>query len=296
VVLGGGSLLQDGTSSRSFWYYAALLFLSHRMGKKPVVYAGGIGPLRRPLHRAVTVWLLRRAAAISLRDEQSAAWLTERGIPAERLQCGADPALQEKPPRGVRACGGDGAVRLVIAPGSAARWTRRQQAALVAALVDFAQKRRVTVCLAALFPRQDLPLCRALQKRLARAGRGLACRGRVADSLPRAAALAREADLVLSARLHLLLPAACCGVPLLALGDDPKTAAFVRSVGLWDPPRDASGGPLPDGLSHLLTAFAAHPLPLQSRLRARIPALADLARATDKHFVEAIKGRRGEAT
>ena len=49
LILGGGSLLQDSTSWLSLLYYAALI-LTARLQRKPVIlWAQGLGPLRRCL-------------------------------------------------------------------------------------------------------------------------------------------------------------------------------------------------------------------------------------------------------
>ncbi len=60
VVFGGGGVLQDETSFRSFIYYFSVATAALSM-KKPVVFLGsGLGPLRRRATRALTAWLLRR--------------------------------------------------------------------------------------------------------------------------------------------------------------------------------------------------------------------------------------------
>ena len=51
LLSGGGSLLQDRTSTRSLLYYLSLIHLAKRMGKKVALYANGIGPVLRAYNR-----------------------------------------------------------------------------------------------------------------------------------------------------------------------------------------------------------------------------------------------------
>src|SRR5689334_15311353 len=55
-IWGGGSLIQDVTSSVSPFYYGGLMGLAQRMGLKTVAWAQGIGPLVRPQTR----WLAKQ--------------------------------------------------------------------------------------------------------------------------------------------------------------------------------------------------------------------------------------------
>ena len=55
LVSGGGSLLQDRTSTRSLLYYLSIIYLSELMGKKVMLYANGIGPVRK---KTIVVWFV----------------------------------------------------------------------------------------------------------------------------------------------------------------------------------------------------------------------------------------------
>ena len=45
LVLGGGTLLQDGTSTRSLVYYLSIVKAAEIFGKRVMLYANGIGPV-----------------------------------------------------------------------------------------------------------------------------------------------------------------------------------------------------------------------------------------------------------
>ena len=71
LVLGGGSLLQDGTSFKSLLYYLILLW-SARWNRIPIILWGqGLGPLRRQWSRWCVRATLGRVQAVSWRDPAS---------------------------------------------------------------------------------------------------------------------------------------------------------------------------------------------------------------------------------
>lgn len=94
LVLGGGGLLQDETSPFNLPYHLARPALALVAGT-PVVGLGlGAGPLTRPGSRAL-VGRLRRAVAVSVRDEASRRLLASCGVSGART--GADLALALPP-------------------------------------------------------------------------------------------------------------------------------------------------------------------------------------------------------
>ena len=82
LVLGGGSLLQDATSFRSLLYYGLLISAARLQGKPVLLWAQGLGPLRRRRSRALVRPLLAAATGISWRDPQSAELAASLGVRA----------------------------------------------------------------------------------------------------------------------------------------------------------------------------------------------------------------------
>lgn len=68
LISGGGSLLQNSTSSKSLIYYLAVIFLAQLFGKKVIIFAQGIGPIKNKLLLNLTMFILRRSAYITVRD------------------------------------------------------------------------------------------------------------------------------------------------------------------------------------------------------------------------------------
>lgn len=91
LVLGPGGIIQDETSPFSLpWHLARIP--QAELARRPLVGVGlGVGPLERRGSRRLTGWALRRAVAVAVRDEPSAALLRQVGV--ERVEAGSDLVL-----------------------------------------------------------------------------------------------------------------------------------------------------------------------------------------------------------
>jgi len=92
-VSGGGTLLQDGTSSKSLWYYLGLLFLAKKYNKKTVVYASGLGPINRYINKVLTKIVLRKVDVITFRDNDSYKFFKKLKIEHKNVKITADPVF-----------------------------------------------------------------------------------------------------------------------------------------------------------------------------------------------------------
>ena len=96
LLSGGGSLLQDATSTRSLVYYLSVIHCARLLHKPVMLYANGIGPVRDPANRRRVRRAVERAALVTLRDHASARELAEMGV--ERpVQVTADPVFRLEP-------------------------------------------------------------------------------------------------------------------------------------------------------------------------------------------------------
>jgi len=75
-VYAGGSLLQDSTSYKSFYFYLVFLFFAILL-RKPVLFLGqGLGPIRHPFHRFLCRFFIKYAKVQgTLRAEESLGYL-----------------------------------------------------------------------------------------------------------------------------------------------------------------------------------------------------------------------------
>jgi len=94
LLFGGGSLLQDTTSTRSLLYYLAVIRCAQRLGKPVMLYANGIGPVRRKANRRRVKRAVESVTLVTLRDHSSARELSEMGVRRKDMKVTADPVFQ----------------------------------------------------------------------------------------------------------------------------------------------------------------------------------------------------------
>ncbi len=232
-ISGGGTLLQDGTSTLSLRYYLRLIGMAQHAGTRTMLYASGIGPLRRKQSRALTAKLLLRADAISLRDGRSAEMLADLGIPRERILLAADPAFARPPERGAwepyaaasRGFSAEGAYFAV-----SLRAGRRKDAALEAQVAHACRTIREEYGLLPVFvpmqPREDAPVLRRVFEASGSAGILLD----TVNAAELSYLLGKYVRFTLGMRLHALIFSVAAGVPAIGIAVDGKVAAFLEEV------------------------------------------------------------------
>lgn len=93
LISGGGSLLQDRTSTKSIMYYLTIMNLAKLMRKKVMLYANGIGPVIKPANRRRVAAAVNRADLITLRDANSVEQLRSMGVKRDDMHITADPVF-----------------------------------------------------------------------------------------------------------------------------------------------------------------------------------------------------------
>lgn len=222
ILFGGGSLLQDVTSSRSILYYLGLMFLG-KLHRKPVyMVAQGIGPIRRRPFRMITRSMFHAARYISVRDRISLKELESMGISKERTVLTTDPvwALPVEE-RQLRSDGDKPEVLLSLRPWGDPAAMESKWIKLVNALQSEMQ---AEVGLLSFHLGQDAPLARQIAEKT-----GCSLIPYTADA---SVVLNRikSADLLIGVRLHSLIFSALVGTPMIGISYDPKVDAFVEAM------------------------------------------------------------------
>ncbi len=230
LVLGGGSLLQDSTSFRSLLYYAALMFAARLQGKPVLLWAQGLGPLRRRRSRLLVRLLLACSTACSWRDPGSGAlahrlgWRDPQRQPGESA-VGTDP-VWAMPPQPWQGRGGP----IVLCFRPTAQLQGEAWRPWLSALQQMAPERELLWL--PLHAGQD----QGLLERLRHQGllpEPLARRSRELQPAHPAELIevCASSGLVLAMRLHGLILAALGGAPVVALSYDPKVRAAAEALG-----------------------------------------------------------------
>ncbi|HIK04368.1 MAG TPA: polysaccharide pyruvyl transferase CsaB [Trichormus sp. M33_DOE_039] len=227
LIWGGGSLIQDVTSTMSPFYYGGLMALAQSMGLKTIAWAQGIGPLVRPQ----TQWLARKNFAgctqVSVRDRASAALLSNWQIPHILAP---DPvwALEGKP---VSAIWDLPQPRVAVTLRKHPLLTEARLANLIRALVEFQKATQTFIILLPFQKSEDLDIAQAIQPHLADVSQILCL-----EDPQILKGVFRDVEMAIGMRLHSLIMAAAEGCRCFALSYDPKVNRLMEDLTMpgWD--------------------------------------------------------------
>ena len=233
-VSGGGSLIQNETSTRSLNYYLTTIRMAHAAGCRVMMYGCGIGPVSGEANRRHTARILNRCVdRITLREDLSRRELADMGVTKPKITVTADPALLLQPASG-------GAVDSYFLSndldpdGKYAMFVLRpwknlsQHLQAIVDTADYVNKTYgLTPVFVALEPTRDLEINRT-------AASMLTCRTVVLPA-PRDEQLTigmmQKMRVIVSMRLHALIFASSVGAPLAAISYDPKVTGFMAGGG-----------------------------------------------------------------
>jgi len=267
VVFGGGSIFQDVSSSKSFWYYALLLAITQWLGRKSVLLGQGIGPLRWRAHRWIFKRLCRRASAISVRDKNAFDILQKWQIP--NVTEGSDLAFFEtsfKIQTGTR-------LGISLRP---FRGDTRVAEPLRSFLAPLIHESSVL----ALQPDVDLNyICQLTGVSIADLKQNTITIHEVSPQtkLEKNTAAESSFKMVIAMRYHACVYAALRGIPFLALGYDKKVLALAESLG--QPSIDLAEPVTAEKMTDSLSSFVQNWQYYQNKLSARVPKLITKASA-----------------
>ena len=234
LLSGGGSLLQDVTSKRSLLYYLSILALGIALGKKVMLFAQGIGPIKSGLLRKLTKLVCSHADLITVRDQDSLYELRHIGIPAEKVQLTADAVLtlpQEGKEQGRRLLDEQGVPRdkMLIAI-SVRKWQEDDRYLLELAKAADILSREYSahvVILPLQYP-VAVAACDRVQHFMVRKERSTVLK---ADcDTEQFLSLMGNVQLLIGMRLHALVFAAVMERPFVAVSYDPKIDGFVKDI------------------------------------------------------------------
>lgn len=234
LISGGGSLIQDGTSTQSLLYYLFVMRMARKRGLRSMLYANGIGPLIHPANIKRARHSLDKLDLITLRDPASLDELERIGVERSKAVLTADPAFNIQPASDeeVRAIfkksGIDPAKRLVGI--SVRQWKMHGPGFEIhlANAADYMNKEfgLTPVFLNMQYP-TDIKISRSIMQQMET--KAYTISDMLSDT--QMLGLIRSMDLVLGERLHTLIYAAAVGVPFVGIVYDPKIKAFMEYVG-----------------------------------------------------------------
>ena len=230
LISGGGTLIQDRTSTKSLWYYLMIIKSALKRNMRVMLYANGIGPLSGKRNRKITKKVLDRANLITLRDEASADYLKNLGVDMSRAMITADPALnlaEADSGKGREILEKAGVPKDAKLMGvSVRRWGDVGQdfETIIAEACDYAVKKYGYYPV--FLPMQmskDYTISQNIKRRMAEKSSIIDRHLRVEDMLSVVGCM----DICIGMRLHTLIYSVIKGIPLIGLVYDPKISSFM---------------------------------------------------------------------
>ncbi len=233
-ISGGGSLIQDQTSSRSLHYYLTSIRLAHLLGNRVMMYGCGIGPVNGRANRRIAAKIIDKCVDdITLREDLSAQELRAMGVSRPRVHVTADPALMLEP------CSERAADSFMLSNGLAPDgkyamfvlrpWKGFEQKKQV--FIDAAkyvkQKYNLSPVFFALEPERDVAPSKAVSQSLD----GEVPIITAPQSETYIIGMMKKMQVVVSMRLHTLIFASSVGAPLVGVSYDPKVTGFMHYIG-----------------------------------------------------------------
>lgn len=234
LVSGGGSLLQDHTSTRSLFYYLMIIRAAELFKKKVMIYANGIGPVRKKINRRLVRRIVGRADVITLRDDVSAAELKNMGVVRDDIRVTSDPVFTLSGVPRDEAAGllrGSGIphdrpfVSVAVRNWSDTGEFNKNVAMLCDAICETYGR---TILFIAMQTPHDIGISRDIQCLMKNRAYVLDTR-LTAEQLMGVIGLC---DFVLAMRLHTLIFSARMCVPFIGMVYDPKVDAYIKALNM----------------------------------------------------------------
>ncbi len=233
-ISGGGTLMQDATSTRSLLYYLFSIRQAAKKGCRVMLYGCGVGPIYKSRNRKRAARVLNRyAEVISVRDVYSQDFLKELGVTKPQIHLTADPALLMDLPQNeelqnyLHRCGiceEEKYLMLAVRPWEG--FDERVEAFTQAA--EYARRAYGLIpVLYCMEPSRDEPAAKAVAEKLE--GKYLLLHA--GSDGEQVLALVHSMTLVVSMRLHTLIFAAGQNVPMVGVVYDPKVSGFLDYLG-----------------------------------------------------------------
>lgn len=232
-LFGGGSLLQDITSTRSLNYYLMILKMAQKHHLKTMVYGNGVGPLNGEKSRKKVADCLNEVDQITLRDKQSEKLLKEIGVCRPKMMVTADPVFsleydQLPDKKTLFADAGfladEKYAVLSVRPWEKAVPDFEEKLALVLDRMNLAYG--ITPVFVPMQYASDAPASKAVMEKM-QTKSYLLDRELTVDEI---FSIVSGATLTLGMRLHMLIYSAIHSVPVLALSYDPKVVELMNAI------------------------------------------------------------------
>lgn len=226
-IWGGGSLMQDATSTISPFYYGGLMALAQVMGLKTVAWGQGIGPLLRSQTRFLAQRNFAGCTQVSVRDVASSRLLSDWSIahilapdPVWALESKPVPELVDLPKP-----------RIAVTLRNHPQLTENRLTNLIQALVNLQKETQAFILLLPFQKSEDLGIAEKIHTQLKDVSRVIC-----SEDPQILKGVFRGVEMSIGMRLHSLIMGAGEGSRCFALSYDPKVNHLMEDLKIpgWD--------------------------------------------------------------
>ncbi len=233
LISGGGSLIQDVTSSKSLYYYLAIIRLAKVCGAKIMLYANGIGPITKEKNIKIINKTLEKVSAVTLREKASSDELKRLNVKLE-AEVTADPvfAMPEENVENIqKALAEEGSKSdqafFVVAIRSYKKAEKNLEEKIIKFVEYIYKTYKITPIIMPMQFTYDMEISKRIANKLS-VPYVLISKKYSAGIIM---GIVKEAKFVFGMRLHALIYAIKAAVPVIALDYDPKVNAIMKEAG-----------------------------------------------------------------
>lgn len=232
LISGGGTLMQDGTSTKSLLYYLTIIKIAQMFSKKIMLYANGMGPLYSKKNRERVKKTLNDVDIITLRDEETLKEIKRLGIDKPYIEVTADPAfslpvenLERFNDITTEVPGSEQMMLVSVRDWQALKPDFRS---VIAEVCDYAaEKYGLYTVFLPMQPQKDMAVTEQIRK-LMKHESSLICGN---HTIKQQLSLFGDMRLCIGMRLHSLIYSAAMCVPQIGIAYDPKINGFLDYIG-----------------------------------------------------------------
>ena len=234
LISGGGGLVQDVTGFTTVVYYLSIVKMALMRGKKVMLFAQGLGPIRQDKSKMVARNIMNGVSLISYRDEESRKLSQSLNIAKPPTFVTADPvfALEPASKEAINPIAKDlGIVEGEINIGISVRpWKANSDYInIISTITDYlALHEKANIFLFPFQDSQDMEVCKSILTKTTQ-------KTKIVPRdypIPVMMGLIGRMDMVMGMRLHSLIFAAAQNVPCMGISYDPKVTNVMESLGL----------------------------------------------------------------
>ena len=229
LLSGGGTLIQDATSTKSLLYYLGIISLAKKMGLKVMLYANGMGPLKEKNVSKVGR-VLNKVDLITLRETVSLEEIKRCKIVTPEVLVTADPAfnLTQENEHCVeeifaKYCVPKDSKIVAVSVRESKNLPKDFEKKMAHILDEISRKGYLPI----FIPMQissDLDISLRIASRMKEQSKVIDTQMQVGEML----ALIQKCEIVCGMRLHMLIFASVVNVPMAGVAYDPKIKGFME--------------------------------------------------------------------